>query len=137
MGLAVGVNPTTRETDYMLLTRQVGPGESYRVKIRGEGGKFNINAILQQAESGDTLLEDIFSQWLSGVVDGDPEKTEREFRDLSSEIVDALRDWVDPDDLSSLNGAENDYYLELGYENYPFNRPFYSLDEVLLVRGMD
>ena len=134
MGIAVGVNPSTRETDFPLLNRQIAPGESFHVKIRGEGGKFNINAILQQADQGDTLLQEIFAQWLAGTIDG---YAEREFRDLADEIVDAMRDWIDPDDLTSLNGAENDYYLELGYPNYPFNRPFYSLDEVLLVRGMD
>ncbi|MDA0812863.1 MAG: type II secretion system protein GspK [Verrucomicrobia bacterium] len=134
MGIAVGVNPSTKEIDYLLLNRQISDDEHFNVKIRGEGGKFNINAILQQAGEGDTLLEDIFAQWLSGT---DEAFAEREFRDLASALVDALRDWVDPDDLAGLNGAENEYYFELGYENYPFNRPFYSLDEILLVRGMD
>lgn len=134
MGLAVGVNPSTRETDLFLLNRQIEPGESFQVKIRGEGGKFNINAILQQAGEGDTLLQDILAQWLSGT---DEAFVEREFRDLAAEIVDALRDWIDPDDIASLNGAESEYYYELGFFNYPFNRPFYSLDELLLVRGMD
>ncbi|MGK0185926.1 MAG: general secretion pathway protein K [Verrucomicrobiales bacterium] len=134
MGLAVGANPNTKETDYLLLSRRINSDESYQVKIRGEGGKFNINTILQQADEGDTLLEDIFAQWLSGT---DEAFAEREFREIANEVVDALKDWVDPDDLSGLNGAENDFYFELGYENYPFNRPFYSLDEMLLVRGMD
>jgi general secretion pathway protein K len=134
MGIAVGVNPSTKETDYLLLNRQISDDEFFKVKIRGEGGKFNINAILQQTDEGDTLLEDIFAQWLSGT---DEAFAEREFRDSASALVDALRDWVDPDDLSGLKGAENEYYFEQGYENYPFNRPFYSLDEMLLVRGMD
>ena len=135
MGIAVGVNPATRETDLLLLNRQLSEDESFNVKIRGEGGKFNINAILQQMDEGDTLLVDIFSLWLSGVADESFARSE--FRDLAAEIVDALRDWVDPDDLALLNGAENEYYLELGFLNYPFNRAFYSLDELLLVRGMD
>ncbi|MEZ5325545.1 MAG: type II secretion system protein GspK [Verrucomicrobiales bacterium] len=133
MGIAVGVNPSTKETDYLLLNREVYPGESFRVKIRGEGGKFNINAILQQADEGDRLLQDIFAQWLSG---SDIPGTE--FRDAADELVDALRDWVDQDDMvTGLHGAEYEDYFELGFENYPFNRPFYSLDEMLLVRGMD
>ena len=57
--------------------------------------------------------------------------------DEASEVVDALVDWIDPNDLEELNGAELDYYEELGYLNRPYNRPFYSLDEVRLVRGWD
>ena len=144
MGLAVGVNPSTRETDLFLLKPTpamlanfgLAEGERYEVRIKGEGGKFNINAILAQlqVDESDTLLEDIFAQWLSGT---DEAFAEREFRDLAAEIVDALVDWVDQDSLERFNGAEEDYYLEQeGKLNYPFNRPFYSLDEVLLVRGM-
>ncbi|MEM8955853.1 MAG: hypothetical protein AAGD22_16985, partial [Verrucomicrobiota bacterium] len=57
--------------------------------------------------------------------------------DQASEVVDALLDWIDSDDLESTNGAEIDYYEELGFENYPFNRPFYDIEEMALVRGMD
>ena len=90
MGISVGVNPATRETDLLLLNRQVNEGEWFKVKIRGEGGKFNINAILQQNDETDTLLADIFAQWLSGT---DEAFAGREFRDIANEIVDALRDW--------------------------------------------
>ena len=51
--------------------------------------------------------------------------------------VDSLADWVDSDDMVSPNGAEKPYYEKLGRLNQPFNRPFYNLDEVRLVRGMD
>jgi len=33
--------------------------------------------------------------------------------------------------------VESDYYENLGLINYPFNRAFYNLDEMRLVRGMD
>jgi type II secretory pathway component PulK len=52
-------------------------------------------------------------------------------------LVDALIDWVDSNDEVGLNGAEVDWYTEQGRINQPFNRPFYHLDELRLVRGMD
>ena len=57
--------------------------------------------------------------------------------DVAQEIVDALGDWVDADDNEALNGAEKKYYEKEGRINQPFNRPFYDINEVSLVRGMD
>jgi type II secretory pathway component PulK len=56
--------------------------------------------------------------------------------DPAAELVDALVDWVDEDDLEEPQGAEYEDYEEMGYTNRPFNRPFYSLDEMNQVRGM-
>ena len=44
---------------------------------------------------------------------------------------------MDADDNVALNGAEKDDYEEAGRINQPFNRPFYDISEVRLVRGMD
>ena len=96
--------------------------EGYSVRIRGEGGKLNINLLLQQQDT--EFIDRIFTFW--GM-----ELTE------AQELRDALLDWVDPDDETKLNGAENDYYSELGFFTYPFNRPFYDLEEMSLVKGMD
>jgi hypothetical protein len=57
--------------------------------------------------------------------------------DTAQAIADALADWIDADDEVSLNGAEVDWYEEQGRLNQPFNRPFYHIDEVALVRGMN
>ncbi len=52
------------------------------------------------------------------------------------EIVDALIDWLDPDNIVTGNaGAEEAYYKGLGY--HCKNGPLDSLDELLLVRGFD
>ena len=71
-----------------------------------------------------SLLREILAEW--GI----------EFEE-TQDIVDALVDWIDEGDLEELNGAEKPYYEELGYLNRPYNRPFFSLDEVRLVRGWD
>jgi general secretion pathway protein K len=55
--------------------------------------------------------------------------------DARKVFVDSLADWIDPDDLVRLNGAEKDYYAPLGYR--PRNAPLLTIDEILMIRGMD
>jgi type II secretory pathway component PulK len=97
-------------------------GESFEVKVTSEGGRFNINALILQDDKA--LLKSIFIDW--GIE-----------LDAAQEIADALTDWVDANDDEQLNGAEKKYYEGEGRINQPFNRPFYDVDEVSLVRGMD
>ncbi len=55
---------------------------------------------------------------------------------IRDEIIDAIFDWTDPDDLERLNGVESDYYLGLSPPYHPRNGPFFSVEEILLVRGV-
>lgn len=56
--------------------------------------------------------------------------------DGKPEIVDALIDWLDPDDIITGGaGAEEAYYKVLSY--HCKNGPLDALDELLLVRGFD
>lgn len=128
MGLAVAANPVVNRDDPLLRQAFAGGTEGYDVKIKSEGAKFNINLLL--LDRGDNsppdkaLFREMLVSW--GM----------EFEE-TQEIVDALVDWVDGDDFEELNGAEFPYYEDLGLLNRPYNRPFYSLDEVRLVRGWD
>ena len=122
MGIAVGSNPVVKRSDPMLRQMNEGTGEGFEVRIVSEGGRFNINAILLQDDKA--LLREIFSKW--GL----------ELEDAQA-IADALGDWVDADDNVALNGAEKGEYEQAGRVNQPFNRPFYEISEVRLVRGMD
>ncbi len=122
MGVAVGANPVVERSDPLLRQFDPDTGEGFEVRLVSEGAKFNINAILMRDDK--PLLQAMFVDWGLEL-------------DQAQELADALGDWVDPDDNVALNGAEEDYYLELGRVNQPFNRPFYHLDEVRLVRGMD
>ena len=122
MGIAVGSNPVVKRSDPMLRQMNEGTGEGFEVRILSEGGRFNINAILLQDDKA--LLREIFSKW--GL----------ELEDAQA-IADALGDWVDADDDVALNGAEKGDYEQAGRVNQPFNRPFYDISEVRLVRGMD
>ncbi len=121
MGINFAANPAVEEWSF-LLQQSFENGAGFEAKILSEGGRFNINFILFQEDK--KLLRDIFQSW--GL----------DF-DTASEIADALSDWIDTDDDVALNGAESAYYEGQGFFNRPFNRPFYGLEEMRLVRGMD
>lgn len=122
MGIAVGSNYQVKRTDPLLHREDSETGEGYDVKIESEGGRFNINAIILQDDK--PLLREIFIKWGMEL-------------DEAQSLADALGDWVDADDNIALKGAEKDYYDKLGRINQPFNRPFYDLNEMRLVRGME
>lgn len=122
MGLAIAANPAVERYDPILTQFDEAAQEGFSVRIRGEGGKININVLLQQNDR--EFLERIFTFW--GMENGQAEA-----------LVDNLLDWVDADDFTNLNGAEFEYYEEMGFPTYPFNRPFYDLEEMSLVKGMD
>jgi len=119
-GLSFGLHPGVKRDDPILLAPDTGYDEGYIVTIEPEASRLNINAVLTSNDKG--TLVNLFKLW--GLEDKEV--------DL---LVDSLIDWVDGDDLISLNGAEENYYLELGYSDRPYNRPFRDLDELPLVRG--
>lgn len=51
-------------------------------------------------------------------------------------VVDNILDWRDEDDLHRLNGVESSYYLSLSPPYPARNGPFFSVDEILLVKGI-
>lgn len=89
----------------------------YRIWIDNESGRLNIN------ETEDRLVKRIIAG-----LSQDPAK--------AIVISDSILDWADTDDLHRLNGAENEYYRSLKNPYLCKNRPFTSIDEVMLVRGM-
>lgn len=122
MGIAVGCNPAVKRADPILRQMNEDTGEGFEVKVLSEGGRFNINSLILQQDK--PLLTSIFCNWGLDVKD-------------AQRVVDCLCDWVDADDMVSLNGAEKKEYEKLGRINQPFNRPFYDINEVRLVLGMD
>lgn len=55
----------------------------------------------------------------------------------ADELADAIQDWRDPDDLTSLHGAEKGDYHAAGLPYGPRNAPFETLSEIQQVFGMD
>jgi len=123
MGIAIGSNPDVKRSDPMLRRMDEATGEGYEVKVISEGGRFNINYLLLTTKDK-PLLKSIFVDWGLELDD-------------AQMVTDSLVDWVDADDDEQLNGAEKKFYEKQDRINQPFNRPFYDLSEMSLVRGMD
>ena len=121
-GIAVAVNPAVEELDPILNWQDDELDISYRAQILSEAARFNINVILARKDKD--LLAGIFVDWGMELL-------------AAQTLVDNLTDWTDAGDLAELNGAEADWYEERGRLNHPFNRPFYNLDEMSLVKGME
>lgn len=119
-GLSYGLHPKVKRDDPILQSPDTGYDDGYSVKIEPEASRLNINAVLTSNDQG--TLVNLFKLW--GLEDKEV--------DL---LVDSLIDWVDGDSLISLNGAEENYYLDLGFSDRPYNRTFRDLDELPLVRG--
>jgi len=120
-GFAIAIHPSIERFD-PLLTREFEEGESYDVRIESEDARLNINRIL---ESGDPdILRRLFTHW---------DLTRSEIDD----VLAAMEDWYDADDLPRLNGAEYEQYLAAGRHRGPGNAPFRTLDEVREVLGLD
>src|SRR4030042_6882303 len=88
------------------------------IKVMSEAGKVNINLV------SDSMLRKIIT--LLGV--------EAEAKDM---VVDSIWDWRDPDDFYRLNGAEESYYQSLKEPYRCKNASLDSIEELLLVRGVN
>ncbi len=127
MGINMGMNPAVKRTDYNLLNHNFTEDgyEQFNVKIRGEGGRLNINTLVNPGNPDRELLKRIFEAW------GMTEEADRD------RLIDNLIDWVDKNDEHLEHGMEKEQYEKEGIVGYPFNRYFYNLDELLLVPGFD
>jgi len=121
-GVALGLHPQVTREDIALLNREVRPGEMMRVRIRGEGARFNINQLLAQQDR--MVMKNLFVLW----------GLESDAADI---LIDRLTDWVDDDIGRQLNGAEQTEYEAAGITGAPANKPFRSVDEMGRVLGME
>jgi hypothetical protein len=115
-GVAIALHPrVTKQTP--LLEGSLGDGLFYRARLISEGGKLNLNWLVT---GEDPRKLTILKTWLQG--------RGLNYRDIDR-FVDCLLDYVDPDNIKHLNGAEDegDYHAA--------NRPLQSVDEVAAVMG--
>ena len=97
------------------------PNQSFEARITGEGGRLNLNLLLPGGNPSEPNKE-LLRKYLE-VKGVDLNERDR--------MIDCLLDWVDPDNLVRLNGAED----EPGYK--PTNGPLKTLDELKRVKGWE
>jgi len=120
-GLAVGMHPNTRRGD-LVLKQQIGPESGFDVVINYEGARIPINYATDER-----LREAIYNLLIYWQLNADE----------AAIAADSLADWIDNDKSPRANGAEADYYQQLGIYDAPRNQGFVRVDEMLLVRGME
>jgi len=104
-----------------LLRQPVSTVTSYEVNLTTEGVHLAIN---QLGTSGmqRRVARRLFEKW---GMDTRQAQT----------LTESIGDWIDPNDRPRPQGAERDYYLPLGRADFPYNKPFDNIDDLLLVRG--
>lgn len=117
-GAEIALHPAVKAGSSVLRGR-FPPNQSYEARVTGEGGRLNVNLLL--AGQNPQFIE-LLRRYLEvkGV-----DLNERDH------MIDCLLDWVDPDNLIRLNGAEDDP----GYK--AANKPLTTLDELKRVRGWE
>ena len=115
-GAEVALHPNVKP-DSPNLVGEIGNRGSYEAHITGEGGRLNLNWLL--AGEDPTRIE-ILRKYL-----------ENKGIDLNERdrMIDCLLDWVDPDNLVRLNGAED------GPGYHPANTLLTRLDQLKKVKG--
>ncbi len=96
--------------------------------IEDESGKINVNKLVEGSAFNNTV-RGVLTRLLS--------QPQFKLRDREIEdLVNAIKDWIDPDSEVTGTGAENAYYQGLGKPYTARNGPIESIDELLLVRGV-
>ncbi len=120
-GLVLGMHNDVRSTD-PVLKQKVGTDSGFEVWLTSEGARVPINYITDERVAEGVV--NLFVDW-----------------GLSTEeatvAAQSLADWVDRDDDQRAEGAEADYYKGFNVFDVPRNQGFISVEEMLLVRGMD
>ena len=117
-GAEVALHPLVKSGS-PFLHGSLAPNQSYSARITGEGGRLNLKFLLAGENPANLELLRKYLE-IKGV-----DLNERD------RMIDCLLDWVDPDNLVRLNGAED----EPGYK--PSNGPLKTLDELKRVRGWE
>ena len=101
---------------------------SFKLAIQDEGGKININSLV----SGTTFsapIHDLLLRLLTG-------PSFRLDQRKAEELLDAIKDWIDADDVVTGAGAEGAYYAGLRRPYTAKNAPIDCIEELLMVKGV-
>jgi general secretion pathway protein K len=117
-GAEVALHPMVKPGS-SLLRGQFPPNQSYQARITGEAGRLNLNLLLGTENPVNMEVVRKFLE-VKGVDLNDRDR-----------MIDCLMDWIDPDNLVRLNGAEEDGDYK------PANQKLRTLDELKRVRGWE
>ena len=115
-GAEVALHPAIKRTSPNL-KRQVNSRQSYEAHLTGEGGRLNLNWLVA---GEDPVRLEILRKYLE-VKGIDLNERDR--------MIDCLLDWIDPDNLVRLNGAED------GDGYHPANSLLTRIEQVKKIKG--
>jgi general secretion pathway protein K len=121
-GAEVAMHPAAKP-GMAVLRGSFPPNQSYEAHITGEAGRLNINKIAAAAMTDpNSPSRELLRKYLEvkGI-----DLNERDH------MIDTLLDWIDPDNLVRVNGAEDDADYK------PTNQPLRTIDELKRVRGWE
>ncbi|WP_136796469.1 type II secretion system minor pseudopilin GspK [Desulfosediminicola ganghwensis] len=110
-------------------------GGTLALNITDHSGRLQINSLVARPEGGgeessEETREILKRLLLSGTFSNIEEQQ-------VVELIDALVDWLDTDERESDFGAEDSYYQSLSPPYEAANGPISSIEELLLVKGVD
>ena len=117
-GAEIALHPSVKPGS-PVLRGGLAPNQSYQARITGEAGRLNLNLLLATDNPANIEVVRKFLE-VKGV-----DLNERD------RMIDCLMDWIDPDNLVRLNGAEEDGDYK------PANQKLRTLDELKRVRGWE
>jgi len=123
-GVAIGMHPLMKKGEG-LLNQVFAPGESFEVHLRSEGGRLNINMIVQKAQW--QILHNLFVIW--GLTESDAAK-----------VTEAFKTWTNADKWQELVSSQNGNTITVvagqpGTQLPPHQ--FQSLEEMRLIPGVE
>lgn len=110
--------------NFALLSSGLFPEGSFGGRITDENSRFNPNGLLDSYGNINLKKREQLERLL-GLL-GHP-----------ADWVEALLDWMDPDPQPRPGGAESDFYLSRKKPHPAKNGPLDSLEELLLIKGVD
>ncbi|MEM7699247.1 MAG: hypothetical protein AAF236_12685 [Verrucomicrobiota bacterium] len=120
-GIELALHPEIEPGDFALF-QEIDPSRRFEAVITTEEGRIPINDLTEEGWRETTAT--LFEIW------GLDSAT-------ALRVSESIGDWIDEDDNTLPNGAENAFYAGEGFSTYPTNAPFTSLEQVLLVSGME
>ena len=105
------------------------PDAEWELKVTPVNARLNINMLVDNTGKFVPAQKDLWMRILAGgkllIGDAEPE-----------DILNAIKDWIDPDDEPTGFGAEEDYYAGLPRPYHCKNAPLTTTGELLMIKGI-